>query len=312
MSVSYSNGKIDEFTKLMTEFNNAKTTFKTQYESFTNTLSTIIENYNNEDTNTGYNYYRGDSGVYYILTPSKILMRTSDTPDSISNTIDDSGFETDTLVDVDGNSVFYSKILFNGSLTNRNLSDNKYKQVGIDKLNANPNNYGVLGETTYEVSQVKQPDLSLSGSSCDSPFYEKCDSYAKMTNSSYYGIGHNDEDCTCYTFKNDEVKNKELSAINQEIINIDVTEALFGDGFDMELSYLGIMMDGGLYGLKYQDFSENYSKAYSNDSQESTFSLVNMDNVNENYKVSNCNMFTGSGPYNIQISSLGEDICTKK
>jgi hypothetical protein len=90
-------------------------------------------------------------------------------------------------------------------------------------------------------------------------------------------------------------------------LNIDVTEALFGHGFNMPLSYFGIMMDGGLYGIKSPSFSDNYDKAYEQNSN--SHALVNM---NTDYTLSGCNMYTGSGPHSIKINSLGEDICTKK
>lgn len=308
MSVSYDRKKIDEFNKLLAEFNSAKSIFSQQYTDFTDMLDIVIRNYQNEasSSSAGYTFYKGSSGNYYILTPSKILMKTSENPDTASN-IDDSTFEEETIVTVEkSNKVFYSKIKFSGKLTNDNIVDNKYLQVGLDKLNATPNDYDKDYEGAYEVSQSQSPALISSGE-CDGSFYEKCDSYAKMTNKPYYGIGYNNsDDCTCYTFDNDQKINN-LTNLTTEILNIDVTEALFGHGFNMPLSYFGIMMDGGLYGIKSPSFSDNYDKAYEQNSN--SHALVNM---NTNYTLSGCNMYTGSGPHSIKINSLGEDICTKK
>jgi hypothetical protein len=307
MSVSYDRKKIDEFNKLLAEFNSAKSIFSQQYTDFTDMLDTVIRNYQNEasSSSAGYTFYKGSSGNYYILTPSKILMKTSEIPDTASN-IDDSTFEEETIVTVESNKVFYSKIKFSGKLTNDNIVDNKYLQVGLDKLNATPNDYDKDYEGAYEVSQSQSPALISSGE-CDGSFYEKCDSYAKMTNKPYYGIGYNNsDDCTCYTFDNDQKINN-LTNLTTEILNIDVTEALFGHGFNMPLSYFGIMMDGGLYGIKSPSFSDNYDKAYEQNSN--SHALVNM---NTDYTLSGCNMYTGSGPHSIKINSLGEDICTKK
>lgn len=308
MSVSYDRKKIDEFNKLLAEFNSAKSIFSQQYTDFTDMLDIVIRNYQNEasSSSAGYTFYKGSSGNYYILTPSKILMKTSENPDTASN-IDDSTFEEETIVTVEkSNKVFYSKIKFSGKLTNDNIVDNKYLQVGLDKLNATPNDYDKDYEGAYEVSQSQSPALISSGE-CDGSFYEKCDSYAKMTNKPYYGIGYNNsDDCTCYTFDNDQKINN-LTNLTTEILNIDVTEALFGHGFNMPLSYFGIMMDGGLYGIKSPSFSDNYDKAYEQNSN--SHALVNM---NTDYTLSGCNMYTGSGPHSIKINSLGEDICTKK
>lgn len=307
MSVSYDRKKIDEFNKLLAEFNSAKSIFSEQYTDFTDMLDTVIRNYQNEasSSSAGYTFYKGSSGNYYILTPSKILMKTSEIPDTASNIVD-STFEEETIVTVKSNKVFYSKIKFSGKLTNDNIVDNKYLQVGLDKLNATPNDYDKDYEGAYEVSQSQSPALISSGE-CDGSFYEKCDSYAKMTNKPYYGIGYNNsDDCTCYTFDNDQKINN-LTNLTTEILNIDVTEALFGHGFNMPLSYFGIMMDGGLYGIKSPSFSDNYDKAYEQNSN--SHALVNM---NTDYTLSGCNMYTGSGPHSIKINSLGEDICTKK
>ena len=307
MSVSYDRKKIDEFNKLLAEFNSAKSIFSEQYTDFTYMLDTVIRNYQNEasSSSAGYTFYKGSSGNYYILTPSKILMKTSELPDTASNIVD-STFEEETIVTVKSNKVFYSKIKFSGKLTNDNIVDNKYLQVGLDKLNATPNDYDKDYEGAYEVSQSQSPALISSGE-CDGSFYEKCDSYAKMTNKPYYGIGYNNsDDCTCYTFDNDQKINN-LTNLTTEILNIDVTEALFGHGFNMPLSYFGIMMDGGLYGIKSPSFSDNYDKAYEQNSN--SHALVNM---NTDYTLSGCNMYTGSGPHSIKINSLGEDICTKK
>jgi hypothetical protein len=306
MSVSYDRKKIDEFNKLWAEFNSAKGTFSEQYSDFTHMLNTVIGNYHNEaSSTTGYTFYKGDSGNYYVLTPSKILMKTSAIPVSFS-TINDGDFEEETIVEVDGNEVFYSKIFFSGTLTNESIVDNKYLQVGLDKLNAEPDEYTKDYEGAYEVAQSQSPTFT-SRDECNGVFYEKCDSYAKMTNKPYYGIGYNDSnDCTCYTFDADQKKNN-LTKLTTEILNIDVTEALFGQGFNMPLSYFGIMMDGGLYGLKSSSFSDNYDKAYEQNSK--SHALVDM---GSNYTYSGCNMYTGSGPHSIKINSLGEDICTKK
>ena len=307
MSVSYDRKKIDEFNKLLAEFNSAKSIFSEQYTDFTYMLDTVIRNYQNEasSSSAGYTFYKGSSGKYYILTPRKILMKTSELPDTASNIVE-STFEEETIVTVKSNKVFYSKIKFSGKLTNDNIVDNKYLQVGLDKLNATPNDYDKDYEGAYEVSQSQSPALISSGE-CDGSFYEKCDSYAKMTNKPYYGIGYNNsDDCTCYTFDNDQKINN-LTNLTTEILNIDVTEALFGHGFNMPLSYFGIMMDGGLYGIKSPSFSDNYDKAYEQNSN--SHALVNM---NTDYTLSGCNMYTGSGPHSIKINSLGEDICTKK
>lgn len=306
MSVSYDRKKIDEFNKLWAEFNSAKGTFSEQYSDFTHMLNTVIGNYQNESSSTsGYTFYKGSSGNYYVLTPSKILMKTSAISVSFS-TVDDGDFVEESIVEIDGSEVFYSKIIFSGTLSNESIVDNKYIQVGLDKLNAEPDEYTKDYEGAYEVAQSQSPTL-ISRGECNGVFYEKCDSYAKMTNKPYYGIGLNDnDDCTCYTFDADQKKNN-LTKLTTEILNIDVTEALFGQGFNMPLSYFGIMMDGGLYGLKSSSFSDNYDKAYEQNSK--SHALVDM---GSDYKYGGCNMYTGSGPHSIKINSLGEDICTKK
>ena len=119
-----------------------------------------------------------------------------------------------------------------------------------------------------------------------------------MTGSKYYGIGNNgtNDNCECYT-----MDVKPSKSINEKIYSIDVTDALLGD---FNTSYLGIMMDGNAYELKEPIFSDNFSDVYVPD----TGKHKNIFNKS----ISNCNMYTGSGVYDINVNSLGVDACKPK
>jgi hypothetical protein len=309
MSVSYDRKKIDEFNKLLIEFNEKKNEFNNEYNEFVSTIETVITNYLNEAENV-YKIYKGaTTNTFYILTPSKILMKINNPPETITATseIDDTGFEIDTIVSVDGDNVFYSKIIYKGPLGGDDLVNNKYIQVGLGDvdLEGNPGTF----DDTYEIQNNEKSPVFKQSGNCDGPFYEKCDGYSKFTNNPYYGIGLNDENCTCYTFS-DEEKNK-LDKMYTQIINIDITDKLFGDNTTMPISYFGVMMDGGLYVLKNSNFSDNYNESYKPNTD--NHKLLSMDGFTGfNYLINGCNMYTGSGPFDIQINSLGENVCVKK
>ena len=121
----------------------------------------------------------------------------------------------------------------------------------------------------------------------------KCDSYARLNNKKYYGLSRHDNSdgatmsskCACYIF--DNITNYDNNSINvySEPTGID------------NISYLGIMFDNTLCSLKDEIFSNNFEKAY----------VTIGDNVNQlegTYKLDNCNKFTGSGVYNVDIYSL--------
>ena len=64
-----------------------------------------------------------------------------------------------------------------------------------------------------------------------------------------------------------------------------------------KISYLGIMFDNTLCSLEHSNYSDNFYNMYESNT-----------GVNEIYEISsgqtNCNKFTGSGPYNIRINTL--------
>ena len=125
----------------------------------------------------------------------------------------------------------------------------------------------------------------------------QCDSYAKMLNKPYYGLSTNaDEDeCYCHTFNSSPGSHYTDNLITKEI-NIN------------NISYLGVLFDGGLYGLKDNIYSKNYDNLYDYVSAKQDGRIQQ---IFAPLKI-NCNPFVGSNVNRIAINDLGMLRCQNK
>ena len=126
--------------------------------------------------------------------------------------------------------------------------------------------------------------------------FNRCDGYAKMTNRNYYGLSKNDGGCSCYVFDNT------LSEANDQFFDVDTGLA--------DMSYCGIMFDGGLYYLTESNYSDNFNNLYDiSEPPGSTNTNLIPVTGSTNIQDTDRNPFTGSGPNTMTIHSLGTVDC---
>ena len=305
MSVGYNKNKVEDFNNKLNNFLNNKNKYISSLETLNTTISTVINNYRKASTDNENTFYNVN-GIKYVLTPENILMKTNKTMND-GPTIDSSKLENNEnkLIDIDGKMCFYSDIIYENT-KGSNKASNRYVQVGLGKNNRqNELKYNNRNSHLYKIYKVNENSELVfnNNDKCDAEFLYKCDGYSKMNGNKYYGIGNNgngNNNCECYIM--DEIPSER---INQEILSIDVTDALLGDN-TFTTNYLGIMMDGNAYALKDNNFSGNFNDVYVPNPENH---IAIFDSKVEN---SNCNMYTGSGVYGIDIKNLGETSCVKK
>ena len=307
MSVGYNKNKVEDFNNKLNNFLNNKRKYFTSLETFNTTISTVINNYRNAPTDNENTFY-SVNGIEYVLTPENILMKTNKTKND-GPTIDSSLLENNEnkLVNINGKMCFYSDIIYENTKGNKKAS-NRYVQVGLGKNNKkNELKYNKKNSHLNKIYKVNDNSELVfnNNEKCDAEFLYKCDGYSKMNGKRYYGIGNNggvsNNDCECYVM--DQIPSER---IEQEILSIDVTNALLGDN-TFTSNYLGIMMDGNAYALNDNNFSGNFNNVYEPNPNKH-IAIFDTTKVEK----SDCNMYTGSGVYGININSLGETSCVKK
>jgi hypothetical protein len=124
----------------------------------------------------------------------------------------------------------------------------------------------------------------------------QCSARAKIKNKPYYGIEggtdlNGDSICDCYIF--DEIPDNE------------VTDRLRTVEFnDISTAYLATLMDGSLYQIKEDSFSDNYDGFYSYSSTSKNNKISRLIDGGED---DNLNPFVGNGINTIKITELGEN-----
>ena len=201
---------------------------------------------------------------------------------------------------VDPNTMTASDISF-GPTGMKQFYTDTIIQGGLDDLQFRPNNIKPLSagvEPVRKVSSSYSNQINThSDGDCVVTDLHMCDSYAKMNDKPYYGLSRNDavdgtSQCACYIF--DDITS--LPDFNQTITNVDITSHAGYTG----ISYLGIMFDNTFCSLKKLNYSKNFDDIY----------VENSNKYNEilnSRKITNCNKFTGSGLYGLNINSLNED-----
>ena len=184
-----------------------------------------------------------------------------------------------------GNKKFYTDTIIQGG-----LNDLEFRTINIQPLIA-----GVKPVRKVSSSYSNQIN-TLSTGDCVQTDLHMCDSYAKMNDKPYYGLSRNDagdgtSQCACYIF--DDITS--LPDFNQEITNVDITSHAGYTG----ISYLGIMFDNTFCSLTEDNYSKNFDDIYVENSSKY--------NVILGTRRGNCNKFTGSGLYGLDIDSLNKD-----
>lgn len=182
-------------------------------------------------------------------------------------------------------------------------SKNKLFQYGLEDLS---DLSGITGGV-YEMPDVTA-DISDQSTRCDdSEMLRKCDSYAKLKNKPYYGLNGGEAYCECRVFDNQEnmtkyTKNEVITPVNN------IASKIFNNE---KINYLGVFLDGSVYALKEQIYSENFNNLYESNEDK-------MIKIYTNTDYTDCNPFVGKGintvsmNYNDILDTIKNDGCAPK
>ena len=264
--------KVNTLNTLKGTYTGAKTSYIAALNKYNEALKQL--NLNNKSPNA--NNDITDGGV--VITKDNVKMGTTDA----------TKFGTDYLNAAPAND-FESTLTYSGA-TGGTIYSNQFVQRNLDELTSDV----PLNNTDPRVvSDATGLTADISDTNCDMTMFNRCDGYAKMTNRNYYGLSKNDDGCSCYVFDNT------LSEANDQFFDVDTGLA--------DMSYCGIMFDGGLYYLTESNYSDNFNNLYEVDPAKTN--LIAVDSGSTNIQDSTRNPFTGSGPNTITIHSLGTVDC---
>ena len=284
MAPSYS-ANLQEFINNYNEFNSLISDYKTQLDDFNEQVNTLLQHASSV----------GNTVIYpatnpYLKTKNGLLIAMNSSAGEVD-------FSYNKLNAVSGSNYFYvnpstmtaSDISFNIGGTNT-FKEGNIIQGGLDDLSFSASDLitSISGEYTtnnsgYITSNVVAGDCTMND-------LYMCDSYAKMNNKKFYGLNKDDtNNCACYIFD---------SQPTNQVFNI-LTSDHASEISGQNISYLGIMFDNTLCTLQDENFSGNFDDMYVSNS--------NVNEIDATYQISNCNKFTGSGPYNIRINELDVD-----
>ena len=292
MAPSYS-ANLQEFINNYNEFNNLISDYKTQLDEFNEQVNTLLQHAASSGSTTA--IYTSGNNKKYLKTKNGLLIAMNSNAgeddfsyNKLSVTIGGSG----------GSKYFYvnpstmtaSDISFNIEGTNT-FKEGNIIQGGLDDLSFSASDLitSISGEYTTNNSGYITSNV-VAGNDCAMNDLYMCDSYAKMNNKKFYGLNKDDtNNCACYIFD---------SQPTNQVFNILTSDhATNSDGTN--ISYLGIMFDNTLCSLKEKNFSINFDDMYVSNS--------NVNEIDASFKKTNCNKFTGSGPYNIRINNFDVD-----
>ena len=254
---------LQEFRNLLNIYKTAKNDYETKLDEFEKTLNQVVVNHQNAN---GDDIITNDDGSNQVTTAEGVVMNTLDSITSLQDTLsaDKTNYES-------------SAIFQGGSYSNT------FVQVGLGHLH-----YVGASKLNSDVYNMETPVvLDRDSDVCTENDLYRCDSYAKMENKNYYGLGASDSSCNCY------VMDTKPTTKPEPIVNIPITR--FGES----VSYLAILFDGTLCTLKQEIYSENFANAYEYEDNDENINEV----INE-LKIDGCHKFTGSGINTINILNM--------
>ena len=297
--IKYESKKIEEFMEAYNEFNSDYNGYFNDLNVFNTELNTLIESEKSSNSNSNriLKNENATNNSYYLLTKESLIFdlpNSSNETNIINININLTPYRIN-KIDIDDKEIqaYYIPELVNKHRYEDNLT-NTIAQVGLGDLQYNDED----NSSVRIIPQGKNSSLSADNI-CDYDNVLQCDSYAKMTNKSYYGLNYNKDDtnkCNCYVFDT-------LEGIPEvtKMYNLKSRETDYSDLHD--INYFGILYDSNLYGLKDKIYRKNFKDFYIPKEEK-------MNNVT-NLNINNCNPFTGNGPYNIQVNSLDNDTVCK-
>lgn len=289
-TVSYSNSKlknlINSYSTLAQELNN--------YESELNQFDTVVKTLFSEGYNQGSTLINeivyDNKGNEYLLTKNNLLIKTGNTDNTQTQNSFSEPSEGEVVAVTVGSSTRDAYYIGNNLNASNYSNDttmnnpNQIAQYGLNDLGLNFDGNGQL----YNQGSNKS-ELLVSNTACDYEAAHKCSGYAQMNNETQFGLQYIDGN-GCYCYKTTNGSNEyEKEYIIETIPITDIPN----------ISYLGILFDGGVYGLKDLNYSGNFNDFYNPDNSK----MVSIIAASE----PNCNPFTGYGPYNINVNSLDAD-----
>lgn len=245
---------LTEFQSRLESYKQAKEDYESKLETFEQTLNQVVANH--ESASSDVDIQEEDTQV---TTSEGVVMNASTAEENELN-----------------GDLFVSSAAFQGG-----PYSNTFVQVGLDGLNYNSNSK--LNNDVYnmETSAISSLD---STTDCTVQDLYRCDSYAKMENKNYYGLGSSEDSCHCYvmdTMPTTKPKPEENISIRENV------------------SYLAILFDGTLSTLKQSNYSNNFTNAYTENTENKEI-IIDSDSLKKNV----CNPFTGSGINSIDIQNI--------
>ena len=277
-NITYDRNKVEAFKSAFATYKTAKTSFKAKMEQFREVIEFMEGTSNLADQ-------RESGGEGYVINENGILIQTQ-TDGSYNSSVN-------SVVDVDGGKAFVTDVKYQADNVTPVAETNKLYQVGLGDLN-----YESAENIVNQYYNIDiDPEITISGD-CNMDNLFQCSARAKMKNKPYYGIeGGTDVNgysiCDCYIF--DDFPDNE------------VTDRLRTVEFnDNSTAYLATLMDGSLYQIEEDSFSDNYDGFYSYSSTSKNNKITRLIDGEEG---ANLNPFVGNGINTIKITELGSGSC---
>jgi len=282
-NITYDGNKVEAFKSAFANYQTAKTSFKAKMEQFREVIE-FMDGKNMSGADINLALQQETIGKDFVINDKGILIHTQ-----TSGSYDSS---VNSVVDVGGKKAFVTDVEYQAGNVDSVAETNKLYQVGLGDLN-----YDSTTENTdkqyYNIGI--DPEITSSGD-CNMDNLFQCSARAKMKNKPYYGIeGGTDKNgtsiCDCYIF--DDIPNNE------------VTDRLITVEFNaIPTAYLAILMDGSLYQIKEDQFSNNYDGFYGSTSKNNKITRLIVGDVDNTL-----NPFVGNGINTIKITELGSGSC---
>lgn len=279
-NITYDRNKVEAFKSAFANYQTAKTSFKAKMEQFREVID-FMEGTIIPPPATHQESITGVEG--YVINEKGILLQTPNT-----NVYDSS---VNSVINIGSGSAFVTDVEYQAGNVASVTETNKLYQVGLDDLNYESTENNVQKYYNIDID----PEITNSGD-CNMDNLFQCSARAKMKNKPYYGIeGGTDSNgasiCDCYIF--DEIPDNE------------VTDRLRTVEFNaIQTAYLATLMDGSLYQIKEDSFSDNYDGFYGIIVSDSKIHALI-----DGSEAANLNPFVGDGINTIKITELGRGSC---
>lgn len=295
----YYSNMVNNFLNEYQEFTKVAEDYESKLSDFNNTLKAVMDNQKLTGAETEMLLKNEYDDKFYMLTKENILLHVkNDVNQTLSNSSSYSIINIDLdkyknkVIDESVNGVddvYYKYDGHSASVIDQGTSglSNTIAQVGLDDLVFSETDNFVLKSVPKTTSSSL--DTNDSSKLCTLDDAYKCESYAKMNDQLHYGLLSNGVNgkCECYVFQNTNTLKNADSVINSIIVDSMSSN---------ELQYLGLLFDGGLYGLKESKYSDNFTGTFVPNS-DNIITLITPKEIIGTELL--CNPFTGHGPYNI-------------